>query len=102
MRARRPPLWFNLLVFFLGLAGLIVAVVHESRLDAHYARINERSASLPYQTAKIRSELASMDGCVRLGGFNHSFIERDHCNPKPIRIEHLRRAPGPDRDRSWC
>ncbi len=61
MRARRPALRFNLLVFFLGLAGLAGAQWHENRLDAHYARIRVRQASLPYQTAKIRSELASQE-----------------------------------------
>lgn len=61
MRARRPALWFNLLVFFLGLAGLAGAQWHDNRLDAHHARIRERQASLPYQTAKIRSELASQE-----------------------------------------
>ncbi len=59
MRARRPALWFNLLVFVLGLAGLAGAQLHANRLDAHYTRIRDRQASLPYQTAKIRSDLAS-------------------------------------------
>lgn len=61
MRTRRPALWFNLLVFVLGLSGLAFAQWHENRLDAHYLRIRDRQASLPYQTAKIRSELASME-----------------------------------------
>lgn len=61
MRARRPALWFNLLIFALGLAGLAGAQLHENRLDAHYARIRDRQASLPYQTAKIRSDLASKE-----------------------------------------
>jgi hypothetical protein len=61
MRARRPALWFNLLVFVLGLAGLAGAQLHENRLDAHYARIRDRQASLPYQVAKIRNDLASKE-----------------------------------------
>lgn len=61
LRARRPALWLNLLVFFLGLGGLAGAQWHENRLDAHYERIRARQASLPYQTAKIRSELASQE-----------------------------------------
>jgi len=59
--ARRPALWFSLLVFVLGLAGLAGAQFHENRLDAHYERIRARQASLPYQTAKIRSDLASQE-----------------------------------------
>jgi len=59
--ARRPALWFSLLVFVLGLAGLAAAQFHENRLDAHYARIRERQASLPYQIAKIRSDLAQQE-----------------------------------------
>lgn len=60
-RARRPALWFSLLVFVLGLGGVAAAQWHENRLDAHYARIRARQASLPYQTAKIRSDLASQE-----------------------------------------
>jgi len=61
LRTWRPALWFNLLVFVLGLSGLAFAQWHENRLDAHYVRVRDRQASLPYQTAKIRSELASME-----------------------------------------
>lgn len=61
VRARRPALWFNLLVFFLGLAGLAGAQLHANRLDAHHARIRARQASLPYQAAMIRSDLASQE-----------------------------------------
>jgi hypothetical protein len=61
MWARRPALWFSLLVVFLGLVGLAGAQWHENRLDAHYERIRERQASLPYQAAKIRSDLASKE-----------------------------------------
>lgn len=60
-RTRRPALWVSLLVFSLGLAGLVVAQQHDRRLEAHYDRILERQASLPYRTAKIRGELASME-----------------------------------------
>lgn len=74
MRARRPALWVNLAIFLLGLAGLAGARLHTNRLDTHYALIRERQASLPYQTAKIRSGLASQ--ALTTGGLEKELERR--------------------------
>lgn len=60
-RARRPALWVNLSVLFLGVAILVVAYEHRRRLDATFARIVRTQVSSPYQLAMIRSELSSME-----------------------------------------
>jgi hypothetical protein len=57
----RPALWLNLLILSLGLAILVGARQHRHRLDARFTRIVQKQESSPYQVAKIRSELASMD-----------------------------------------
>jgi hypothetical protein len=59
--ARRPALWLNLVVLVLGIAILLFAYEHRRRLDATFARIARTQVSSPYQLAKIRSELSSME-----------------------------------------
>lgn len=58
---RRPALWFNFLVLALGLSILFVALEHRRRLDAKFERIVRVQMDSPYQLARIRGELASMD-----------------------------------------
>lgn len=60
-RSRRPALWLNLAVLFLGVAILIAAREHRRRLDTKFERIVRTQVSSPYQLAKIRGELASME-----------------------------------------
>lgn len=59
--ARRPALWFNLAVLFVGIAILIAAGQHRRLLDRKFERIVHKQASSPYELAKIRSDLASME-----------------------------------------
>jgi hypothetical protein len=59
--ARRPALWLNLTILFLGVAILLFAYEHRRRLDATFARIAKTHVSSPYQLAKIRGELSSME-----------------------------------------
>ena len=60
-RARRPALWLNLSILLLGLAILLVADQHRRRLDAQFAGIVKTQVSSPYQLARIRTDLASME-----------------------------------------
>jgi len=57
----RPALWLNLAVLFLGIATLIGAGQHRRRLDKRFERIVRTQVTSPYQLAKMRSELASME-----------------------------------------
>jgi len=57
---RRPALWLNLFVLFLGLAVLAGARQHRLRLDTRFDRIVQTQVNSPYQLAKVRSDLASM------------------------------------------
>lgn len=59
--SRRPSLWLNLLVLCLGLAILVAAQQHRRRLDARFSRIVQEQTSSPFELAKIRSDLASME-----------------------------------------
>lgn len=58
---RRPARWLSLAVLALGVASLIAAGQHRRRLDTRFERIVRTQAGSPYQLAKIRSELASME-----------------------------------------
>ncbi|HUP62401.1 MAG TPA: L,D-transpeptidase [Thermoanaerobaculia bacterium] len=60
-RVRRPALWLNLVVLCAGVAALAGAHLHRRRLDATFARIVRTQVSSPYQLAKIRGDLASME-----------------------------------------
>lgn len=60
-RARRPALWFNLLLLTLGVATLGVAHWHRGQLDAKFTKIVQTQLASPYHVAKIRSDLASME-----------------------------------------
>jgi hypothetical protein len=59
--ARRPALWLNVVVLFLGLTVLAGARQHRLRLDAKFERIVQTHAASPYPIAKIRSDLAAME-----------------------------------------
>jgi hypothetical protein len=59
--ARRPALWFNLAILLAGIVIVVVAYEHRRRLDATFARIVKTQVSSPYQLAKIRAELSSME-----------------------------------------
>ncbi|HVR39553.1 MAG TPA: L,D-transpeptidase [Thermoanaerobaculia bacterium] len=58
---RRPALWLNLLVLLLGLAALLGARQHRLRLDTKFERIVQTQVSSPFQIARIRNDVASMD-----------------------------------------
>jgi hypothetical protein len=59
--ARRPALWLNFAILFLGVAILLFAYEHRRRLDATFARITKTQLSSPHQVATIRAELSSME-----------------------------------------
>lgn len=58
---RRPALGLNLIILSIGLTILVVALQHRRRLDVKFERIVRTQVSSPYQLAKIRSDLASME-----------------------------------------
>ncbi len=68
--ARRPALWVNLSILFLGVALLVFAYEHRRRLDTTFARIVKTQVSSPYQLAKIRAELSSME-------LTHASLDRE-------------------------
>lgn len=51
----------NLVVLLVGTAILLFAYEHRRRLDATFARIVRTQLNSPYQLAKIRAELSSME-----------------------------------------
>ena len=59
--ARRPALWVTLSILLLGVALLVFAYEHHRRLDATFARIARTHVSSPYQLARIRADLSSME-----------------------------------------
>jgi len=59
--ARRPALWINVSILFIGIAILLFAHEHRRRLDATFARIARTQVSSPYQLATIRAELSAME-----------------------------------------
>jgi hypothetical protein len=57
----RPPLWLNLLLIALGLAGLAFGRYHRVRVSDRYSSVLTEQQRTPSDTRKIKEELAEMD-----------------------------------------
>jgi hypothetical protein len=57
----RPPLWLNLLLLILGIAGMVFARYHRERVSAEFSDVITREQSTPADVTKIKEELAEMD-----------------------------------------
>jgi hypothetical protein len=60
-RIPRPPLWLNLLILALGLAGLAFARFHRDRVETRYADVLTQQERTPNDVRKIKEDLAEMD-----------------------------------------
>jgi len=57
----RPPLWLNLLLLLLGIAGIFLARSHRQRVEREFADVLMREQVTPADVTKIKDELAEMD-----------------------------------------
>jgi hypothetical protein len=57
----RPPLWLNLLLLLLGIAGILLARQHRERVSREFSDVITREQSTPADVSKIKEELAEMD-----------------------------------------
>ena len=57
----RPPLWLNLLLLILGIAGIAFARYHRERVSTRYARVLAEKARTPEDVSKLKEELAEID-----------------------------------------
>jgi hypothetical protein len=57
----RPPLWLNLLLLILGIAGVIFARQHREKVSAQFAHVINEEARTPADVRKLKEELAEMD-----------------------------------------
>ena len=57
----RPPLWLNLLLLILGIAGILVARQHRERVSTQFADVINEQARTPADVRKMKEELAEMD-----------------------------------------
>jgi hypothetical protein len=57
----RPPLWLNLLLLLLGIAGVVYARYHRERVSHEFADVLTREQRTPADVTKIKEELAEMD-----------------------------------------
>jgi hypothetical protein len=57
----RPPLWLNLLLLLLGVAGVVFARYHRERVSTRFAGVIAEEARTPADVKKIKEELAEMD-----------------------------------------
>lgn len=57
----RPPLWLNLLLLILGIAGVIFARQHREKVSTRFASVIAEEARTPADVKKIKEELAEMD-----------------------------------------
>lgn len=60
-RFPRPPLWLNLLLLLLGVAGMLVARQHRERVSNQFAHVIAAEQRTPADVRKIKEELAEMD-----------------------------------------
>lgn len=66
----RPPLWLNLLLLLLGIAGMVFARYHRERVSSEFADVITRQQRTPADVTKIKEELAEMD-------LNRDALERE-------------------------
>lgn len=57
----RPPLWLNLLILGLAVAGIAFAQWHRSSVERQYSDVLTRQLSTPQEVNRIKEELAAMD-----------------------------------------
>jgi hypothetical protein len=57
----RPPLWLNLLLLILGIAGVVFARYHRERVSGEFADVITREQRTPADVRKIKEELAEAD-----------------------------------------
>lgn len=57
----RPPLWLNLLVLALGLAGVLAAQMHRGYLSRRFADVMTRQQRTPADARKVKEELAEVE-----------------------------------------
>lgn len=57
----RPPLWLNLLILGLAVAGIAFAQWHRSSVERQYSDVLTRQQSSPQEVNQIKEELAKMD-----------------------------------------
>lgn len=60
-RIPRPPLWLNLLILALGLAGVVFARYHRERLEVRFSDVLTQQQRTPTDVRAIKEELAQMD-----------------------------------------
>ncbi|HEV7767679.1 MAG TPA: L,D-transpeptidase [Thermoanaerobaculia bacterium] len=57
----RPPLWLNLLLLILGIAGVVLARQHRDRVSQEFSDVITREQRTPADVTKVKRELAEMD-----------------------------------------
>jgi hypothetical protein len=57
----RPPLWLNLLLLLLGIAGFLYARYDRERVSTKFARVLAEEARTPADAAQMKEELAKLD-----------------------------------------
>lgn len=57
----RPPLWLNLLILLLGIAGVVFARYHRERVSTRFAGVISAQQRTPADVAKVKEELAEMN-----------------------------------------
>jgi hypothetical protein len=57
----RPPLWLNLLLLLLGIAGVFFAQRHRDRVSREFSDVITREQRTPADVTKIKEELAALD-----------------------------------------
>lgn len=57
----RPPLWLNLLLLLLGIAGVAAARYHRERVATDYSDVITEQARTPADIRRMKEELAEMD-----------------------------------------
>jgi hypothetical protein len=57
----RPPLWLNLTLLLLGVAGLLLGRMHRDRTASRFAHVIQEQARTPEDLKRIKTDLAEMD-----------------------------------------
>ena len=57
----RPPLWLNLLLLLLGVAGVVFARYHREQVSTKFSHVIAEEARTPGDVKKMKEELAEMD-----------------------------------------
>lgn len=57
----RPPLWLNLVLLILGIAGIALARFHRERVSTRFERVLAQEARTPADVAKLKEELVEVD-----------------------------------------